>query len=112
MRDLGTSMNPLSAIQASFEKKRSEQATLPNRITETHERLIEQRADLERAKAELASIAGIYPAQMLASLQDNPEQAAALEAAERAIHRAQSSGLAVIVGAGDRGVDTPPDDRQ
>ena len=35
----------------------------------------------------------------------NPEQAAALEAAERAIHRAQSNGLAVIAGAGDRGVD-------
>ena len=34
-----------------------------------------------------------------------PEQAAALEAAERAIHRAQLSGLAVIAGAGDRGVD-------
>ena len=35
----------------------------------------------------------------------DPEQAAGLEAAERAIHRAQSSGLAVIAGAGDRGVD-------
>ena len=35
----------------------------------------------------------------------NPEQAAAFEAAERAIHRAQSSGLAVIAGAGDRGID-------
>ena len=35
----------------------------------------------------------------------DPEQAAALEASERAIHRAQSSGLAVIAGAGDRGVD-------
>lgn len=35
----------------------------------------------------------------------DPEQAAALEAAERAIHRAESSGLAVITGAGDRGVD-------
>jgi len=35
----------------------------------------------------------------------DPEQAAALEAAERAIHRAQSSGLAVIAGTGDRGVD-------
>lgn len=90
MRDLGTSMNPLSAVQASFEKKRSEQATLPNRITETHERLIEQRADLERAKAELVSIAGIYPAQMLASLQDNPEQAAALLAtAGTALEEAQ-----------------------
>ena len=35
----------------------------------------------------------------------DPEQAAALEAAERAIHHAQSSGLAVIAGAGDCGVD-------
>lgn len=35
----------------------------------------------------------------------NPEQAAGLEAAERAIHRAQSRGLAVIAAAGDRGVD-------
>ena len=35
----------------------------------------------------------------------DPEQAAGLEAAERAIHRAQSRGLAVIAAAGDRGVD-------
>ena len=35
----------------------------------------------------------------------DPEQAAGLESAERAIHRAQSNGLAVIAGAGDRGVD-------
>lgn len=35
----------------------------------------------------------------------DPEQAAGLEAAERAIHHAQSRGLAVIAGAGDRGVD-------
>lgn len=90
MRDLGTSMNPLSAIQASFEKKRSEQATLPTRISDARERLTEQRADLERAKAELVSIAGIYPAQMLASLQDNPEQAAALlDTADKALGEAQ-----------------------
>ena len=90
MRDLGTSMNPLSNIQASFEKKRSEQATLPTRISDARERLTEQRADLERAKAELVSIAGIYPAQMLASLQDNPEQAAALlDTADKALGEAQ-----------------------
>jgi len=90
MRDLGTSMNPLSNIQASFEKKRSEQATLPTRISDARERLIEQRADLERAKAELVSIAGIYPPQMLASLQDNPEQAAALlDTADKALGEAQ-----------------------
>ena len=35
----------------------------------------------------------------------DPEQAAGLEAAERAIHHAQSRGLAVIAAAGDRGVD-------
>ena len=93
MRDLGENMNPLSAVQAAFEQRRSEQATLPSRITEASERLVEQRGDLERATAELAAIAGIYPAQMLTSLQDNPEQAhalletaaSAIEAAKRAV---------------------------
>lgn len=93
MRDLGENMNPLSAVQAAFEQRRSEQATLPSRITEASERLVEQRGDLDRATAELAAIAGIYPAQMLTSLQDNPEQAhalletaaSAIEAAKRAV---------------------------
>lgn len=93
MRDLGENMNPLSAIQAAFEQRRSEQATLPSRIAEASERLVEQRGDLDRATAELAAIAGIYPAQMLTSLQDNPEQAhalletaaSAIEAAKRAV---------------------------
>ena len=78
MADLGTHMNPLSAIQASFATKRAEQASLPERISEARERLAEELSDLERAKAELASIASLYPTQMLASLQDNPEQASAL----------------------------------
>ena len=93
MRDLGENMNPLGTIQATFEQRRSEQATLPSRITEASERLVEQRGDLDRATAELAAIAGIYPAQMLTSLQDNPEQAhalletaaSAIEAAKRAV---------------------------
>ena len=93
MRDLGENMNPLSAVQAAFEQRRSEQATLPSRITEASERLVEQRGDLDRATAELAAIAGIYPAQMLTSLQDNPEQAhallataaSAIEAAKQAV---------------------------
>lgn len=90
MRDLGTYMNPLSAMQDSFEHKRSEQASLPRRISEASERLAEQRGDLERASTELVSISGIYPAQMLASLQDNPEQALALLAtAETAIATAK-----------------------
>ena len=92
MRDLGENMNPLSAIQAAFEQRRSEQATLPSRITEASERLVEQRGDLERATAELAAIAGIYPAQMLTSLQDNPEQAhALLETAASAIEAAKQA---------------------
>ena len=92
MRDLGENMNPLSAVQAAFEQRRSEQATLPSRITEASERLVEQRGDLERATAELAAIAGIYPAQMLTSLQDNPKQAhALLETAASAIEAAKQA---------------------
>ena len=92
MRDLGENMNPLSAVQAAFEQRRSEQATLPSSITEASERLVEQRGDLERATAELAAIAGIYPAQMLTSLQDNPEQAhALLETAASAIEAAKQA---------------------
>ena len=78
MRDLGANMNPLSTIQASFATKRAEQASLPERIAEARERLAEELTDLERAKSELSSISTLYPAQMLASLQDNPEQAEAL----------------------------------
>ena len=92
MRDLGENMNPLSAVQAAFEQRRSEQATLPSRIAEASERLVEQRGDLERATAELAAIAGIYPAQMLTSLQDNPEQAhALLQTAASAIEAAKQA---------------------
>lgn len=92
MRDLGANMNPLSTIQASFATKRAEQASLPERIAEARERLAEELTDLERAKSELASISSLYPAQMLASLQDNPEQAAALlTSARTALDTAEAS---------------------
>ena len=92
MRDLGANMNPLSAIQASFATKRAEQASLPERIADARERLAEELTDLERAKSELASISTLYPAQMLASLQDNPEQAAALlTSARTALDTAEAS---------------------
>ena len=92
MRDLGANMNPLSAIQASFATKRAEQASLPERIAEARERLAEELTDLERAKSELASISALYPAQMLASLQDNPEQASALlTSARTALDTAEAS---------------------
>lgn len=92
MQDLGANMNPLSAIQASFATKRAEQASLPERIAEARERLAEELTDLERAKSELASISALYPAQMLASLQDNPEQAEALlTSARSALDTAEAS---------------------
>ncbi|MBS4999263.1 MAG: TPM domain-containing protein [Actinomyces sp.] len=92
MRDLGSTMNPLSAIQASFAAKRAEQASLPDRIAEARERLAEELTDLERAKSELTSISALYPPQMLASLQDNPEQAEALlTSARTALDTAQAS---------------------
>ena len=92
MRDLGSNMNPLSAIQASFAVKRAEQASLPERIAEARERLAEELTDLERAKSELTSISALYPPQMLASLQDNPEQAEALlTSARTALDTAQAS---------------------
>ena len=92
MQDLGANMNPLSAIQASFATKRAEQASLPERIAEARERLAEELTDLERAKSELASISALYPAQMLTSLQDNPEQASALlTSARTALDTAEAS---------------------
>ncbi len=92
MQDLGANMNPLSTIQASFATKRAEQASLPERIAEARERLAEELTDLERAKSELTSISALYPAQMLASLQDNPEQAAALlTSARTALDTAEAS---------------------
>ena len=92
MRDLGANMNPLSTIQASFATKRAEQASLPERIAEARERLAEELTDLERAKSELSSISTLYPAQMLASLQDNPEQAEALlTSARTALDTAEAS---------------------
>ena len=92
MQDLGANMNPLSTIQASFATKRAEQASLPERIAEARERLAEELTDLERAGSELASISTLYPAQMLASLQDNPEQAAALlTSARSALDTAEAS---------------------
>ena len=92
MRDLGANMNPLSTIQASFATKRAEQASLPERIAEARERLAEELTDLERAKSELSSISTLYPTQMLASLQDNPDQAEALlTSARSALDTAEAS---------------------
>lgn len=89
---LETSLMPLRDTQRAFGAKRSQQAALPERIAQARERLVEEAADVERSREELASIASIYPKKTLASLQDNPAQAAALlESARTALDRAAAA---------------------
>lgn len=89
---LETTLLPLRDAQRTFGAKRSQQAALPERIAQARERLVEEAADVERSREELASIASIYPEKTLASLQDNPAQAAALlESAHTALDRADAA---------------------
>ena len=90
--DLDAAVSPLRAATAEFTAKRAEHAALPSRIAQARERLAEELADLERAREELASIATIYPAKTLASLQGNPERAAQLlESARDALETASAT---------------------
>jgi hypothetical protein len=90
--DLDTAVSPLRAVTAEFTAKRAEHAALPSRIAQARERLAEELSDLERAREELASIATIYPAKTLASLQGNPERAAQLlESARAALETASAT---------------------
>ena len=90
--DLDAALSPLRAATAEFTAKRAEHAALPSRIAQARERLAEELADLERAREELASIATIYPAKTLASLQGNPERAAQLlESARDALETASAT---------------------
>ena len=89
--DLDTHMGLLSDAQAPFSTKRSELTSLPTRLAEARERLAEELAAVERSRDELATIAGIYPGTILASLEDNPDKAASLLASARsAIESAQA----------------------
>ena len=90
--DLDAAVSPLRAATAEFTAKRAEHAALPSRIAQARERLAEELSDLERAREELASIATIYPAKTLASLQGNPERAAQLlESARDALETASAT---------------------
>ena len=90
--DLDAAVSPLRAATAEFTAKRAEHAALPSRIAQARERLAEELSDLERAREELASIATIYPAKTLASLQGNPERAAQLlESARAALETASAT---------------------
>ena len=90
-KDLDDVLPPLEKTRAEFAARRRERSTLPAQLSEARERLVEELADLERSKEELSSIAGLYPDSMLASLQDNPQRAAAfLESARSALDTASA----------------------
>ena len=84
--DLDKNLPPLQDARKEFDAQREKRSSLPKQLADARERLVEELADLERSKEELSSIAGLYPASMLASLQDNPQRAAQLlESAQTAL---------------------------
>ena len=84
--DLDKNLPPLQDARKEFDAQRAKRSSLPTQLANARERLVEELADLERSKEELSSIAGLYPASMLASLQDNPQRAAQLlESAQTAL---------------------------
>lgn len=82
--DLDKNLPPLQDTRKEFDAQRAKRSSLPTQLADARERLVEELADLERSKEELSSIAGLYPASMLASLQDNPQRAAQLLESARA----------------------------
>ena len=84
--DLDKNLPPLQDARKEFAAQREKRSSLPAQLADARERLVEELADLERSKEELSSIAGLYPASMLASLQDNPQRAEQLlESAQTAL---------------------------
>ena len=89
--DLDKNLPPLQDARKEFDAQREKRSSLPTQLADARERLVEELADLERSKEELSSIAGLYPASMLASLQDNPQRAAQLlESARAALETASA----------------------
>ena len=89
--DLDKNLPPLQDARQEFAAQSEKRLSLPAQVADARERLVEELADLERAKEELTSIAGLYPDSMLASLQDNPERAATLlESARAALETAKA----------------------
>ena len=82
--DLDKNLPPLQDARQEFAAQSEKRLSLPAQVADARERLVEELADLERAKEELTSIAGLYPASMLASLQDNPQRAEQLLESARA----------------------------
>lgn len=89
--DLDKNLAPLRDARKEFAAQREKRSSLPTQLADARERLVEERADLERSKEELSSIAGLYPESMLASLQDNPQRAEQLlESARAALETAKA----------------------
>ena len=89
--DLDKNLPPLQDARKEFAAQREKRSSLPVQLADARERLVEELADLERAKEELSSIAGLYTESMLASLQDNPQRAAQLlESARAALETASA----------------------
>ena len=87
--DLDKNLPPLQDARQEFAAQSEKRLSLPAQVADARERLVEELADLERAKEELTSIAGLYPDSMLASLQDNPQRAEQLlESARTALETA------------------------
>ena len=82
--DLDKNLPPLQDARQEFAAQSEKRLSLPAQVADARERLVEELADLERAKEELTSIAGLYPDSMLASLQDNPQRAEQLLESARA----------------------------
>lgn len=89
--DLDKNLPPLQDARKEFAAQSEKRLSLPAQVADARERLVEELADLERAKEELTSIAGLYPDSMLASLQDNPQRAEQLlESARAALETASA----------------------
>ena len=82
--DLDTNLPPLQDARKEFAAQSEKRLSLPAQVADARERLVEELADLERAKEELTSLAGLDPDSMLASLQDNPQRAEQLLESARA----------------------------
>lgn len=88
----------LAAESEQFAELRNLQATVPQVLTETRERVATTRARTEPARGTLAALAVTYPAAALASVTGNPDQALRLlDAAEASVTAGEAA-----VAAGDR----------
>lgn len=84
-------MPDLVARQQEFAALRDREAGVETQIQDVRTRIEENASRMDTVDAELSALAALYPAQTIASLQDNPGQARALlDSARDAVERAAS----------------------